>query len=132
MPHMLEHGGGTIINITSGWGYRAGRNNWMYPVAKGGVIQLTKAIGMTYARDNIRAACIAPGLFPKTDDEERLVGLGEKQPSGRIGFLKEIGPLAVFLASPTASYLSGETVLIDGGAIAAGLTPAGLVPRAEG
>lgn len=132
VPHMLDHGGGTIINITSGWGFRGGRNNWMYPVAKGGVIQLTKAIAMTYARDNIRAACIAPGLFPKTDDETVLVGLGEKQPSGRIGFLREIGPLAVFLASPAASYLSGETVLIDGGAIAAGLTPAGVVPRAEG
>lgn len=132
VPHLLEQGGGTIINITSGWGYRGGRNNWMYPVAKGGVIQLTKAIAMTYARDNIRAACIAPGLFPKTEEEEILTGLGEKQPAGRIGFLKEIGPLAVFLASPSASYLSGETVLIDGGAIAAGITPAGLVPRAEG
>lgn len=132
VPHLLEQGGGTIINITSGWGYRGGRNNWMYPVAKGGVIQLTKAIAMTYARDNIRAVCIAPGLFPKTDDETILTGLGEKQPAGRIGFLREIGPLAVFLASPAASYLSGETVLIDGGAIAAGITPAGLVPRAEG
>lgn len=132
VPHLLEHGGGTIINVTSGWGYRAGRNNWMYPIAKGGVIQLTKAIGMTYARDNIRAACIAPGLFPKTDDEEQLAAFGVKQPAGRIGFLPEIGPLAVFLASPASSYLSGETVLIDGGAIAAGLTPAGIVPRAEG
>jgi len=132
VPHLLEQGGGTIINITSGWGYRGGRNNWMYPVAKGGVIQLTKAIAMTYARDNIRAACIAPGLFPKTDEEEILTGLGDKQPAGRIGFLREIGPLAVFLASPSASYLSGETVLIDGGSIAAGLTPAGIVPRAEG
>jgi 2-deoxy-D-gluconate 3-dehydrogenase len=132
VPHLLEQGGGTIINITSGWGYRGGRNNWMYPVAKGGVIQLTKAIAMTYARDNIRAACIAPGLFPKTDEEEILTGLGDKQPAGRIGFLREIGPLAVFLASPSATYLSGETVLIDGGSIAAGLTPAGIVPRAEG
>ncbi|MDA0815737.1 MAG: SDR family oxidoreductase [Chloroflexi bacterium] len=132
VPHMVDHGGGTIINITSGWGYRGGRNNWMYPVAKAGVISLTKATAMTYARDNIRATCIAPGLFPKTDDDEVLAGLGERQPAGRIGFLHEIGPLAVFLASPAAAYLTGETVLIDGGAIAAGLTPAGLVPRAEG
>ncbi|MGE3961841.1 MAG: SDR family NAD(P)-dependent oxidoreductase [Dehalococcoidia bacterium] len=132
ISHMLDQGGGTVINITSGWGYRGGRNNWMYPVAKGGVIQLTKAIAMTYARDNIRAACIAPGLFPKIDDEARLAEMGSKQPAGRIGFLREIGPLAVFLASPAASYLSGETVLIDGGAIAAGLTPAGVIPRAEG
>jgi len=44
----------------------------------------------------------------------------------------EIGPLAVFLASDSADYMSGETVLIDGGAIAAGVLPAGLVPAAEG
>ncbi|MEX1022378.1 MAG: SDR family NAD(P)-dependent oxidoreductase [Dehalococcoidia bacterium] len=132
VSHFMEHGGGTIINITSGWGFRGGRNNFMYSVAKGGVIQLTKALAMTYARDNIRAVCIGPGLFPKTEDEEVLSGLGDKQPAGRIGFLKEIGPLAVYLASPAAQYMSGETILIDGGAIAAGLTPAGIVPRAEG
>lgn len=132
VPHMLEHGGGRIINVASGWAFRGGRNNFMYAIAKGGVVQLTKVLAMTYARDNIRASCIAPGSFPKTDDREQLAGFGERQPSGRIGFLHEIGPLAVFLASPASEYLSGETVLIDGGAIAAGLTPAGLVPRAEG
>ncbi|MEX2032340.1 MAG: SDR family oxidoreductase [Dehalococcoidia bacterium] len=132
VPHLLDHDGGTIVNITSGWGFRGGRNNFMYSVAKGGVIQLTKALAMTYARDNIRAVCIAPGLFPKTDDEALLSNMGDKQPAGRIGFLHEIGPLAVYLVSPAAKYVSGETVLIDGGAIAAGLTPAGIVPRAEG
>ncbi|MDP2327644.1 MAG: oxidoreductase [Chloroflexi bacterium HGW-Chloroflexi-9] len=132
VSHMMEHQGGRIINITSGWGFRGGRNNFMYPIAKGGVIQLTKALAMTYARDGIRASCIAPGLFPKTEERGTLEQLGDKQPAGRVGFLREIGPLAVFLASPAADYLSGETVLIDGGSIAAGITPAGLVPRAEG
>ncbi len=132
VPHMLEHGGGRIINITSGWGFRGGRNNFMYSVAKGGVIQLTKALAMTYARDNIRATCIAPGLFPHTDNEDMLNQLGEKQPGGRVGRMKEIGPLAVFLAAPASDYVSGETILIDGGAIAAGVTPAGLEPVAEG
>ena len=132
VPHMLENGGGRIINVTSGWGFRGGRNNWMYPVAKGGVIQLTKATAMTYARDNIRASCIAPGLFPKTEDTAILENIGPKQPAGRIGFLREMGPLAVFLASPAADYLSGTTVLMDGGAIAAGLLPAGIVPNAAG
>jgi 2-dehydro-3-deoxy-D-gluconate 5-dehydrogenase len=131
VDHMVEHGGGRIINITSGWGFRGGRGNFMYSVAKGGVIQLTKALAMTYAHDGIRASCIAPGLFPKTEDEAVLTQIGERQPSGRIGFLREIGPLAVFLASPASDYLSGETVLIDGGAIAAGITPAGIAPRVE-
>ncbi len=131
IPHMLERGSGRIINITSGWGFRGGRNNFMYPVAKGGLIQLTKALAMTYARDGIRASAIAPGLIPKSDDRGFLEQVGEKQPAGRIGFLPEIGPLAVFLASPASDYLSGETVLIDGGAITAGITPAGVVPRVE-
>ncbi|MQC18146.1 MAG: SDR family oxidoreductase [Chloroflexi bacterium] len=132
VPHLLDHGGGTIINITSAWGYRAGRDRWMYPVAKGGLIQLTKAIAMTYARDNIRCVCIAPGVFPHADDEPLRIARGERQPGGRVGYSREIGPLAVYLASPAASYMSGETVLIDGGVVAAGITPAGVVPRAEG
>lgn len=132
VPHMLEQGGGRIISVTSGWGFRAGRNNWMYPIAKGGVIQLTKAIAMTYARDNIRASCIAPGLFPKTEDAAVLTEMGPKQVAGRIGFPREMGPLAVFLSSPASDYLSGATVLMDGGAIAAGLLPAGVIPHAEG
>ncbi len=132
VPHMIEQGGGRIISVTSGWGFRAGRNNWMYPIAKGGLIQLMKATAMTYARDNIRASCIAPGLFPKTDDNSVLENMGPKQVAGRIGFVRELGPLAVFLASPASDYLSGTTVLIDGGAIAAGLLPAGIIPNAAG
>ena len=131
IPHYLDRGGGRVINVTSGWGYRGGRNNFMYPIAKGGVIQLTKALAMTYARDNIRASCIAPGLFPKTDDEAMLEQLGSRQPAGRIGFMPEMGPLAVFLASTASDYLSGETILMDGGSIAAGLTPAGIIPQSE-
>ncbi len=132
IPHMIENGGGRIISTTSGWGFRAGRNNWMYPVAKGALIQLMKATAMTYARDNIRASCIAPGLFPKTEDTAVLENMGPRQSAGRIGFLHEVGPLAVFLASPASDYLSGTTVLIDGGAIAAGLLPAGVFPNAAG
>jgi NAD(P)-dependent dehydrogenase (short-subunit alcohol dehydrogenase family) len=132
VPHFLEHGGGKIINVTSAWGFRGGRNNFMYSIAKGGVIQLTKALAMTYARDNIRCTCIAPGLFPHTDDEGIRAQLGEKQPMGRVGWMREIGPLAVYLCSDASEYMTGETVLIDGGAIAAGVTPAGLVPTVEG
>ena len=67
--HFLEQGGGRIINLASGWGLRGGRNNFMYAVAKGGVIQLTKGAGDgPYARDNIRCTCIAPGLIPKEID----------------------------------------------------------------
>lgn len=131
-PHFLERGGGRVINITSGWGYRGGRNNFMYSIAKGGVIQLTKTYAMTYARDGIRSACIAPGAIPHFVEPDAPNARADAQTAGRLGVTYEIGPLAVFLASDSADYLSGETVLIDGGAIAAGVLPAGLVPVAEG
>lgn len=132
VPHMVEHEGGRIINIASGWAFRAGRNNWMYPIAKGGVVQLTRATAMTYAREGIRSTAIAPGFFPKTSDAAELENRGSVQPSGRVGFLPELGPLAVFLASAASDYLSGETIVIDGGAGAGGLLPSGMLPRAEG
>ena len=78
IEHFLEHGGGKIINVTSGWGMRGGRGNFMYSVAKGGVIQLTKALAMTYARDNIRCTCIAPGLIPKGIPDERRSEMGRR------------------------------------------------------
>jgi NAD(P)-dependent dehydrogenase (short-subunit alcohol dehydrogenase family) len=132
VPHFLEHGGGSIINLTSGWGFRGGRNNFMYSVAKGGVIQLTKALAMTYARENIRCTCIAPGLIPKEIDPNVREQRNGFQPVGRVGWPREMGPLAVFLASDASAYMSGETVLLDGGAIAGGLLPAGYAPEAEG
>ncbi len=132
IEHFLEQGGGRIINLASGWGLRGGRNNFMYAVAKGGVIQLTKALAMTYARDNIRCTCIAPGLIPKEIDLSLREQRNAFQPVGRVGWPREMGPLAVFLASEASDYMSGETVLLDGGSIAGGLLPAGYAPEAEG
>ena len=133
IPHLLERGGGRIINVASVRGYRmrGGPNNYMYAVSKAAVIHLTNVLANAYARDNIRVTCIAPGPFLKTDDTEVFERMGQFYPSGRAGFLPEIGPLAVFLASPASEYMSGETILMDGGSVAAGLIPAGIVPRAE-
>jgi NAD(P)-dependent dehydrogenase (short-subunit alcohol dehydrogenase family) len=132
VPHFLEQGSGRVINITSGWGMRGGRGNFMYSIAKGGVIQLTKTFAMTYARDNIRCTCIAPGAIPHFVDPDSPGARADAQAIGRLGVTYEIGPLAVFLASDASDYMSGETVLIDGGAIASGVLPAGVVPAAEG
>jgi NAD(P)-dependent dehydrogenase (short-subunit alcohol dehydrogenase family) len=104
----------------------------MYSIAKGGVIQLTKALAMTYARDHITCTCIAPGLIPKGMPQDNRDRIGDLQPIGRVGWPVEMGSLAVFLASSMSDYMSGETVLLDGGSIAGGVTPAGLVPVAEG
>jgi 2-deoxy-D-gluconate 3-dehydrogenase len=130
--HFVDNGGGKIINITSGWGFRGGKNNFMYSVAKGGIIQLTKALAMTYAREGVRATCIGPGLIPKEIPDEFREQRNGTQPVGRLGWSRDMGPLAVFLCSDASEYVSGETVLVDGGAIAAGLIPAGYAPLAEG
>jgi len=132
VPHYLENGGGRIINVTSGWGFRGGRGNFMYSIAKGGVIQLTKALAMTYARDNIRATCIAPGAIPYQAPPEMQQQMGERQPIGRVGVAEDIGTMAVLLSSAASDYMTGETVLVDGGAIAGGLIPAGIEPVVEG
>ncbi|MEE8421833.1 MAG: SDR family oxidoreductase [Dehalococcoidia bacterium] len=132
VSHFMDNGGGRIINVTSGWGFRGGRGNFMYSIAKGGVIQLTKALAMTYARDNIQCTCIAPGLVPYRADEEMKREIGPRQPIGRVGEAEDIGAVAVFLCSEASQYMTGETVLVDGGAIAGGLIPAGISPVAEG
>ena len=132
VEHMVANGGGRIINITSGWGFRGGKNNFMYSVAKGGIIQLTKALAMTYAREGIRATCIGPGLLPKEIPQEVRERMNPMQPIGRVGWSRDLGAVAVFLASEASDYVSGETILVDGGAIAAGVLPAGVAPEAEG
>ncbi len=130
VPHFLENGGGKVINITSGWGYRARRHGYMYSVAKGGLIQFTKCLAVSYARSNIQVTCIAPGSVPYQIREEQIPAAAERQPMGKIGVPEDISAAAVFLSSDLANYMTGETVLIDGGAIAGGLTPAGVEPRA--
>ena len=132
VPHFLEQGGGHIINVSSSWGFRGLPGDFMYPVAKQAIIQLTKALAMTYAGDDIRCTCIAPGSFPVRAPEQARQQIHEEGPSGRVGELWEIGPLAVFLCSEASDYMSGETVIIDGGVVAGGLIPAGVVPVAEG
>jgi NAD(P)-dependent dehydrogenase (short-subunit alcohol dehydrogenase family) len=132
VPHFLEQGGGRIITVTSIFGMRGLAGNILYSTAKGGIRQLTKALAMTYAGDNIRCICIAPGRMPFWQSPEEQERWGQRQPNGRVGRADEIGPLALFLCSEASDYMSGETVLLDGGAIAGGVIPAGLAAVAEG
>lgn len=129
IPHMLRQGGGKIINITSGYGLRGGRNNFMYATAKAGLINFTRTLAISYAERNIQANLICPGLFPH--DNPALVQLwrgGRFVPMGRLGRDEEIGPLCVFLASDLPSYLNGGMVIIDGGGMAGGQAPTGFAP----
>ena len=130
---MVEQKSGTILNIASGWGFRGGQDNFMYACAKGGVVQLTRSLAMTLLPYNVRVVGIAPGFIaqePPTTDEERALQAerGRFIPVGRIGQAVEMGPLAVLLVSDATSYMSGETVALDGGGLAGGAAPWGFEP----
>jgi NAD(P)-dependent dehydrogenase (short-subunit alcohol dehydrogenase family) len=128
IPDMLERGSGKIINVTSGFGLRAARNNFIYTSAKAGLINFTRSLTMTYA-PAIQANLIAPGLFPHGDPAmEEWWKHGKFVPMARLGKDEELGPLCVFLASDLTSYMNGQVIVLDGGGLAGGQLPTGFAP----
>lgn len=132
-PHLVAQKSGKVINVASGWGLRGVRHNYMYCCAKGGVIQLTRVLALSLARDNVQVNAIAPGFFatPRLETPEVKEFFGDMVrfiPIGRGGSPHEIGPLAVLLASATSDYITGEVFIIDGGGLAGGYAPTGYAP----
>jgi NAD(P)-dependent dehydrogenase (short-subunit alcohol dehydrogenase family) len=128
VPHMLVQGGGKIINVTSGFGLRAGRDNFIYTSAKAGLINFTRSLTMTYA-PAIQANLIAPGLFPH--DLPAMIDWwkgGKFVPMGRLGKDEELGPIVVLLASGLTTYMNGQIFVLDGGGLAGGQVPTGFAP----
>lgn len=131
VPHMVRQNRGKIINVASGYGLRGGKHNYMYACAKGGVIQLTRSMALTYAQNNIQTNCIVPGIFPHNEEMMQFFKGGKFIPIGRPGDDAEIAPLAIFLASDLSDHMNGELVIIDGGGLAGGITPTGVVPQLQ-
>lgn len=128
--HMVERGQGKIINVSSGFGLRGGRDNYMYACGKGGIIQLTRTLATSLGRYGITSTCIVPGFIPTQGTAESAEWLprGEFIPVGRVGRPTEIGPVAVFLASSASDYMNGEVFAVDGGGLAGGYAPTGYAP----
>jgi NAD(P)-dependent dehydrogenase (short-subunit alcohol dehydrogenase family) len=123
---MVEHGTpGSIINVTSIEGIRAAPGFAAYAAAKAGVISLTKTAALELAPHGIRVNALAPdltlteGLLALTSepDAERAAAM---VPMGRAGHVDEMAGAAVFLASALSSYVTGQTIHVDGGTAAAG------------
>ncbi len=128
LPHMVERQQGKILNIASGLGIRGARGNYAFTAAKAAVINLTRSLALSYWADNIHVNGIAPGAFrAPTDPPSGRDGV--YVPVGRAGQPWEIGPVVVFLCSPAADGITGETVVQDGGGLAAGIAPTGWAPE---
>jgi len=122
IPAMLADGGGAIVNTTSIAGVVGFQGVSPYVASKHGVIGLTKTAALEYGRDGVRVNAIAPGVIQTpmiertaADDPEMVEGISEATPLGRIGEPAEIGDAAVWLCSADASFVTGETMVIDGG-----------------
>ena len=121
---MLKQGKGKIINITTGLAIRGLPNSAVYCASKGGVIQLTRALALEWARQNICVNAIGCGWFadvPGPQQDETLRGsLLRYLPMRRLGQPHEIGAVAVYLASDASGIMTGDTIFIDGGVLAHG------------
>jgi len=125
MPSLLKTEG-SIVNISSFWGLRAGPKALAYCVSKGGLIQFTRAMALDYAGDGVRVNAICPGgvdtpmlaeaaVEADTDVDSFLSMVAEGSPNKRIADPSDIAALVLFLASDAAKHITGTAIPIDGG-----------------
>jgi len=128
IPHMLKAGGGSIINMASGWGLAGGPKAAAYCASKGAVVLMTKALAVDHGRQNIRVNCLCPG---DTDtgmlrNEAQQLGVPEtefladsgRRPLGRMGTPEDIARAALYLANEASSFVTGAALVVDGGGLA--------------
>ena len=121
LPHMLERGGGTFVNIASMAGLVAQAGGTAYTVSKHGVIGLTRQVSADYGQRGIRANAICPGSIDTDLSRDFLKNAPEVQkivdsvPAGRIGRPEEVAELATYLASDSSAFIHGAAMVIDGG-----------------
>jgi NAD(P)-dependent dehydrogenase (short-subunit alcohol dehydrogenase family) len=119
LPHMVERGGGRIVNIASIAGKEGNPNMAAYSAAKAGVIAFTKSVGKELARTGVLVNCVVPavidaGLTDQTTEEERAL-FAARVPMGRMGRPEELAELVAWVASPGCSFTTGATFDLSGG-----------------
>jgi NAD(P)-dependent dehydrogenase (short-subunit alcohol dehydrogenase family) len=125
IPAMLACGGGAIVIVSSVQSFTAVNNSAAYVAAKHALLGIARAIALDFASQNIRANCICPGaidtpMLRATADktgspEEMLAAIGRMHALGRIGLPREVANAVAFLASDDASFITGTSLIVDGG-----------------
>jgi 2-keto-3-deoxy-L-fuconate dehydrogenase len=126
LPRMLDNAGGSIINIASVAGSIKGiPNRFVYGASKAAVIGLTKSIAIDYVKRGIRCNAVCPGTIDTPSLGDRINAFADpvqarkdfiaRQPMGRLGNAEEIADLCVYLGSDDSVFMTGQTVIIDGG-----------------
>jgi NAD(P)-dependent dehydrogenase (short-subunit alcohol dehydrogenase family) len=128
IPKMIRNGGGSIINCGSGWGLKGGPKAAAYCAAKGGVVNLTRAIAINHGRQGIRVNCVCPGDIdtPLLRGEAHQLGINEEdfmqeaadRPINRVGTPEDVAKAVLFLASDLSTWVTGTHIVVDGGRLA--------------
>jgi len=128
LPSMIERGSGSIIHTSSGWGIQGGDHAFAYCAAKGGLVVMAKAMAIDHGPQGIRVNCVCPGdvMTPMLPDDAAKRGMAwddyaagaAERPLGRIGSAEEIAKAVLFLACDDSSFVTGESLVVDGGGIA--------------
>ncbi len=121
--HLRDSGGGSIVNMASVSGIYPTRGEGPYAAAKAGTIALTRSAALEYGPDGIRVNCLAPGFIRTNltefafDNPAWVEPLERRTPLRRAGTADDVAKVAVFLCSDLAGYVTGQTVVVDGGSM---------------
>ncbi len=128
IPHMIASGGGSIINTGSGWSLRGGPDAVSYCAAKGGVLNLTRAMAIDHGQHNIRINCVCPGDIDTPllrseceqlgEDPEEFMREAADRPLSRVGTPTDVANAVLFFASDMSTWVTGSSLVVDGGGIA--------------
>jgi NAD(P)-dependent dehydrogenase (short-subunit alcohol dehydrogenase family) len=128
VPQMIRAGGGSIINIGSGWSLKGGPRAAAYCAAKGGAVNLTRAMAIDHGKHSIRVNCVCPGDVDTPMLHSECAQLGEEKeaflrdasnrPLARVGTPQDVADAVLFLASPMSRWITGAALVVDGGGLA--------------